>query len=348
MTMILIDGFDHGDAVDVWTFNGGNSVTTTNARTGTHCLNMGINQICYRALGPTERDDGLTIGSGVLLGSNDIDGSRVMGHRFGEFGLSQHIEVRVYPPARSIQITRGQGFGLVVLAESDPNIITYDAWHYIETQVKIADADGYVEVRLDGSTVLVYVGDTQDGGTGIPNFVGIVGNGFSAQGCSFDDVYILNEQGPAPWNSFLGDTRCFPLYPNGNGNYSQLVGSDADSVDNYLLVDEVGTPSNADYVGSVTPGDKDTYLFGNVPVDVGTIRAVETRMYAAKTETGHKAIRVLIRRSGADVSGPDHVLAQDDYSTYRDLYQQDPHAGPGDWTIPNVNNTEFGAEVRAT
>lgn len=359
MSIILIDGFDHMDAVDVWTVVGGNTAhasPTVNVRTGTRSMGMGINSLMSLALGPSEQDDGVTMGAAMWCGSNATDGTRAGGLMFMEdvsTGTVVHLNVIMHAPTRSLRIYRGNFAGTVtLLASTDPNLFTLNAWHYVEAQVKIANSGGYCEVRYDGVTVLTYSGDTRDAHafeTGIINRMGIIGNGFSAQTCIFDDVYMLNEQGSAPWNSFLGDTRCYPLYPIGNGFYSQLDGSDGNNTDNYQLVDEVGVPILTDYVGSITAGEKDTYEFEDITdfQSLGTIAAVESRIHAAKTETGTKQMRLVVRRGGADAFGPDHILAQDNFSTHRYIMEQDPHAGPGAWTLGNVDATEFGVEVRS-
>lgn len=348
MSIFLVDGFDHNDRVDVWTSPGGGSTTTTGPRTGPRSYAFGVSDLIYRALQVgVEDDDGVTMGSAHYQESANAGSDGSMWQTMREDSVV-HIEAGFWVPSRSIRIYRGPfgSGGGTLLAESVVNLWTYDAWHYLETQVKIADSGGTVEVRLNGATVLGFSGDTKNGGsTGKINRMGAASS-FTGQVRRMDDVYLLNEQGSAPGNSFLGDTRCFPLYPNGNGNYSQLVGSDGNSTDNYLLVDEPGTPSSSDYVQSATAGDKDSYAFENMPVSVGTVRAVETRIYAAKSETGTRQMRPLIRRSGSDAFGADHVLAENNYSTWRDIFEQDPHAGPGTWSITNVDGSEFGVEVR--
>lgn len=358
MTMILVDGFDHDDFVDVWT-GSAFAVQTTTKRTGTRAAQgsgaggpaVGA---AYRALNATEIDDGVTMGGAFYLASGGANSGFFSGTRSGGLELGEdsviHLTAAFRNDLRIVELWKGsQGLG-TRLAFTDTNIFTFDTWHYLELGGKIHDTTGTAEVRLNGVTILsVTASDTRNGGTvGTVNKMGFTGggDGASTQNKYFDDFYMLNEQGSAPWNGFLADTRCYPLYPNGNGNYSQLVGSDADSTNNYLLVDEVGTPSSADYVGSATNGDKDTYTFEDMPVSVGTIRAIETRLYAAKSETGTRQMRPLIRRSATDANGADHVLAENSYATYRDIFQQDPHAGPGVWTITNVDGTEFGAEVR--
>ena len=357
MTMILIDGFDHDDKQDVWTAQAVN-LSTSVKRTGTRAaINAGaggpIYATQYRALGASEIDDGVTMGMAFYLTASGSTsgfsaGAASSGIWFGEDAVI-HLSANFRSDLRTIELWRGAQTVGTRLAFTDTNIFTFDTWNYLELGCKIADSGGLGEVRLNGVTVLDFAGDTRNAGTlGVVNKMGFTGGGDtgSSQTRYYDDVYMLNEQGSAPWNSFLGDTRCYPLYPNGNGNYSQLDGSDGNSTDNYLLVDEVGTPSSADYVGSMVDGEIDTYAFENMPVGVGTISAVESRIYAAKVETGTKQMRLVVRRSGADATGPDHILAQNSYATYRYIMQLDPHAGPGPWTITNVDGSEYGVEVR--
>lgn len=358
MAMILIDGFDHADLADIWTASSGFALVTDIVRTGTRSANQnGAGQPtyinAYRALTASEIDDGVTMGGAFYLSSTGstsgfVSGAQSSGLWLGEDGVI-HLSANFRNDLRTIELWRGQQGSGTRLAFTDTNIFTFNTWNYLELGAVINNTTGLAEIRLNGVAVLDFAGDTRNGGTlGVVNKMGVTGglDSGSSQSRRYDDFYLLNEQGPAPWNSFLGDTRMYPLYPNGNGFYSQLVGSDADSTDNYLLVDEPGTPNTADYVGSAIDGDKDTYEFEDMPVSVGTIQAVETRIYAAKTETGAKKIRPVIRR-GTDSTGSDHILAEDSYATYRDIFELDPNEGPGPWTIPNVDNSEYGAEIRS-
>lgn len=350
MTAILFDGFDHRDAIDRWTNINSGAYQTDFVRTGSTSFapsSGSVDQAFYLDLSSTDDDDGITVGFGFYAINNF---NQTLLTFIDRVTAVCHISLRFVGASRSWQIRRdgdGTGAGFPsgpVLAETEPNIAIIGTWHYIEVKVKIADASGTVELRQDGVTRLSYTGDTQNGGVANVDRVAWASR-TNGLGYRIDDVYILNEQGSLN-NTFLGDTRCYPLYPNGNGNYSQLVGSDGNSTDNYLLVDESPVPSSTDYVGSATVGQKDTYAFENMPVSVGTIRGVETRVYAAKTDTGTKQVRALIRRSATDANGADHALADNAYVTFQDMFEQDPHAGPGAWTITNVNGSEFGAEVR--
>lgn len=357
MTMILVDGFDHADFEHVWTastFQLQTDIVRTGSRSAlTTASNSGA--VNYRALAAAEVDDGVTMGAAFYISSSGVGGGFLAGSQgprifFAEDAII-HMSANFRSNTRTIELWRGNAATGTRLAFTDTNIFTFDTWNYLELGVKVADSGGLAEVRLNGVPVIDFAGDTRNAGTtGIINRMGLMGinDVGSSQQVRYEDVYMLNEQGSAPWNSFLGDTRCYPLYPIGNGFYAMLVGSDADSVDNYLLVDEAGVPVTTDYVGSATDGDIDTYDFQSFAAlqNVGTIMAVESRIHAAKTETGTRQARLIVRRSSTDAVGPDHILAENSYATYRYIMELDPHAGPGAWTIPNLDNTEFGVEVR--
>lgn len=353
MTALLFDGFDLDDSVHRWTVSE-RIVDNDPARTGTHSYSFSTGGNLYIALDPIEEDDVIYAGFGFWsLASLSAVDSVVLEFAEG-FGAVSHLSLVRRPSIRGWEVRRGaatadglNGTGLISVI---PNVWFPESWHYVEMGAKIHNTAGWVELRQDGITIGRFDGDTSHTGSvdGLIDRVLFHQSGSAASSDYFiDDVYILNEQGTVN-NSWLGDTRCYPLYPDGNGNYSELVGSDGNSTDNYLLVDEVGTPVTTDYVGSATAGEKDSYTFQDLPVTLGTIRGVEVRMHAAKDDTGTKQIRSVTRRSGTDSFGPDHVLAAVPlWQTHHDIQELDPHAGPGAWTITNVNDTEWGVEVRS-
>lgn len=344
MTAVLFDGFDMGDSVHRWTGSVDQHLTSP-VRTGTHSLQMGTGTgNTYYALDAVEEDDVMYVGFGYYQTPHTLKSDILQlgeGHDVGP----THVRLRRDAFIRGWEVLKGDGS---VLIAAIPNSYFPNSWHYIEFGAKIHDTTGWVELRQDGITVGRFDGDTRNGGTDA--LIDLVN--FHLDGATghyyLDDVYILNEQGSVN-NTWLGDTRCYPLYPNGNGTSSTpLSGSDGNSTDNYLLVDEAGLPVTTDYVFSATPGDQDTYTFQDLPVTLGTIRGVEIRLHAAKDDTGTKQIRAITRRLSTDSFGPDHVLAAIPlYQTHHDLDELDPHAGPGLWTIDNVNATEWGVEVRS-
>lgn len=229
-----------------------------------------------------------------------------------------------------------------VLGSSAPSTIVLNRWYYLETKITISNTVGVVQIKLDGTTVLNLTSqDTQN--TANANFNRLVLN--AANDYMFvDDFYILDTTGSAPTNDFLGDVRVECLYPNGNGNTSNLVGQDADSTNNYLNVDEIVPNDDTDYNESSTVGDKDTYAFGNLTSTTGSVFGVQISPYSKKTDAGARSICSIARLSTTEVDSSNKTLSAS-YIYQPDLREAKP--GGGAWTISDVNSAEFGIKVTA-
>jgi hypothetical protein len=157
-----------------------------------------------------------------------------------------------------------------------------------------------------------------------------------------DDLYIADTNGGVN-DDFLGPCLANPKLPNGNGNSSDLVGQDADQVDNYLNVDENPPDESTTYNESGTQGHKDTYAFEDT-TGAPTIVAVVGTMYAKRTQTGVKHIRAVTRVGSTDYVGSEQALAEDN-TPIEEVWDVDP-ATSSAWLYTAVDAAEFGAEVR--
>jgi len=242
-------------------------------------------------------------------------------------------------------VARRGDAGGTILWTSDPSTLQVGVFSYIELKVTLSDTVGVCDLQVNGSLLKTFSGDTKNGGTSavleevvfVPNIPVTI---------TLDDLYICNGAGSVN-NNFLGDVVIETLYPNGNGNSSQLVGSDGNSTDNYLLVDEPGDPSAADYVGSPTIGQKDTYAFSNL-VKVGGVLGVVAHAFAHKSDAGAVSGRILARPTSTDFAGADFspsvgtVASANGTKTIWELNPQTVAA----WTTAEVDASQFGIEVR--
>jgi hypothetical protein len=221
-------------------------------------------------------------------------------------------------------------------------VLLNNVWHYLEFKVFIADSGGTAAVRLNGvPEVSVSSADTKgQTGTGADQ-VRLGGTTSQSITNDWDDFYVCDDTGTVN-NDFLGDVRVEAIFPNGNGNSSQLVGNDGNSTDNYLLVDEAAPNSDTDYVETATVGNKDTYAFANLTPTTGTVYAVAVYPFARKTDTGPRQIVSVARLSGTETDGPTKTLAMS-YQYHGDIRESKP--GGGAWTIADVNSAEFGIKV---
>lgn len=350
MSLIFMDGVDDGLSGFKWT--SGASRDTSWARTGASSLLVGVSS-------------GVGGHPSLTLPAADRHATMIVGFGYNQHGASNWAGTggQAGGPictlggasgATHVGLYRNTVGGLYIvkggtlLALSAPSIIVLNTWYHVEMKAVVDDASGSVTVKVNGVTVLTFSGDTRNGETDAlvysVNFTS--DNGAGDRQISIDDIFILNGAGSIN-NDMIGDCSVVTLYPSGNGNYSQWVGSDGNSTDNYLLVDEAGVPNTSDYVESGTATEKDSYVFTDLPGTVVSVKGVAVRAYASKSDVGAQLMRNFVRIGGTDYpsavdKGPSVTPT---YLGFSDIFDQSP-ATATDWTPAEVNGAEFGVEVR--
>lgn len=225
----------------------------------------------------------------------------------------------------------------------------YSRFNYYEVRTKIHNSTGTVEVRMNGATLVSLTGqDTSRTGNEYASgvYLGNITNN-NTLGNSWDDFYVCDTVDSgiagAPNNDFLGDVHVETVYPNGNGASSQFDGSDGNSIDNYLLVDETAQDGDTTYVESGDIGDKDTYAYSNMVASTGTVYGVQINPYAKKTASGTRSFKTIARTGGGTEQDGAEKFLGTSYTWYPSPRDGDPDGNQ--WTISNVNAAEFGQKV---
>lgn len=335
MTIILTEGFEINGGMDIsperWTGAGGQA--QTNPRTGARNIRT---PVLDKIVQPGDEHAYFAAGAAYGFGYNVSTALIIFA---SDNGTVQHVELRRNVGGTVSLVVKG-----VVVGTTTSPVIFGSLYSYFELEALLDDTVGYANVYYNGAStpLLTFSGDTKNGG------VDTTFDTFYFRGASFqhiDDIYCLNGAGAAPFNARIGDIRCWPVAPNGNGNYSQLIGSDGNSVDNYLHVDEAGAAaSSADYNGSAVDGDKDTYAFANLVPVAGQIADMRHGFWALKTDAGAKSMRSVVRTGGADFTGADKTLNLSQFS-FSERHLVNPNTG-NPWTIAEINALEAGVEVR--
>lgn len=331
MALLFCDGFDDGPITNKWT---GTSISIVAGRNGNGGQIGGGNNSMLRPF---------TASATVIIGfACRITGEHpLVAVRSDGVGADQ-LTITV-SPGGSLVLRRGDRNGTILATSTTP--IVMNSWHYIEMKATIADAGGECIVRIDGVDRINFTGDTRNGGTSaLVDGVLFPGSSFTGTVRTIDDLYVCDATGTVN-NDFLGDIKIETLYPSGNGTSSQLTGSDGNSTDNYLLVDEAGTPATADYVASGVTGQRDTYAFSNLATNSGPVKGIQINSYANKTDAGSRSIKALALSGGSTATGVMTPL-QTTYNAHLQIQETDPNGG-GAWTIASVNAAEFGVEVDA-
>jgi hypothetical protein len=213
----------------------------------------------------------------------------------------------------------------------------------VEAEVFYHASAGTIKVWLNGvleideSSLTI----TQPGSVGLQ----IGGTGSGDVGIAwFDDIVFSDGAGSYNNTRPFGDMQAVPLYPSGDGATSGLTGSDDNQVDNYLLVNETGNPDTADYVGSQTEGDLDTYVLDDLADTSSTIFAIALENYVIKSDTGVKFGRGVIRTNSVDYPQTSNQMTAG-WVYEVDFIEENPDTTNA-WTGTEINALEAGFEVR--
>jgi len=327
MTLLTTEGFETRAAKDGWAYN---TLAYVAGRYGGSAFSTGN---CTYAL-PTPTDV-VVIGFALLIPPAPTLRSVV------EFydAATANYQCRVLLRAdRYVDLQRGA----TTVGSSSAPVGAGGDWIWVEVKTRVNDVTGFMEVRVNGAVVASFVGDTVNSTVAGAN-VGITSlllNGVNSS--AIDDVYVSDTAGAAPFNDYLNDVQVETLVPNGNGASSQFVGSDGNSVDNYLLVDELPAV-DSDRVESSTVGQRDVYTFTDPAAGVGEVLAVMPCVAVSKTVAGPANIKIVDRLAGGveRVSAAKPVLNLG----WRTAGPYVADASGAAWTPATVASSQFGVEV---
>jgi hypothetical protein len=227
------------------------------------------------------------------------------------------------------------------VAETYLTPLEVDTWYYIEIKVIIHNVSGRIVVNLNEQQVIDWTGDNLPfGSSDIIETIRFEGLAWS--GISIDDIYIADDQGTGV-TDFLGDIRIDAINPNGAGNYTQFTPS---AGANYECVDEASF-DDTDYVSDLIIGNKDSYAYADVPIDLDDagIIGVELLNVAERTAgTDNIKMKGFLRTGSTDYEESTAISLPETYSSKRLIWEKDP-SDSNIWTQAKINACEFGMEV---
>lgn len=327
MTLLKIDGFEHKDPTR---YTGG---TVTFRDTGQR---FSVGTVAGSAAG-TKISVPASAQLFVGFAFNPVTGTGLLCTLQSDNGNNNQIRC-MRNANGSLRLENGNGG--IVYATSAAEVSPDNTWVYVEISGTNAPSGGIAILRVNGVEQINTTGDTQLLGTA--GTLDSVMFGGATSTPSFDDLYICNALG-SDNNTFLGDVRVHTLVPTGNGANSGLLGSDGNSTDNYLLVDEL-PPSEVDYAASGTPGVKDTYLLTDLSTSAPVL-GVQVGYSALKSDAGAIQSRSVVRVSATDYPGTTDAPGTTK-SAFLYMHQINPATGVA-WTPAEVNALEAGMEVVA-
>jgi hypothetical protein len=253
-------------------------------------------------------------------------------------GATTHISLSIN---RSMRLKVELG-GTTVIADSGGVGLPTNTWMNLEMKVKVANAGGTVDVRLNGINILSFTGDTQNGGTA--SIDNIQFEGVANADMIFHDIIINDDTGGVN-DSWMGDNQVDVLFPDGDGTTNNFTPLGAGA--NYVEVDETEHDSDTSYNEDATVNDVDLYTFANLPALPGTatVRGVQIVASVKSDDGGAKSLALIARPVSTNRIGATQSITSA-YLFYREISDVSPETSSA-WTETEIDGSEFGIEVAA-
>lgn len=219
-----------------------------------------------------------------------------------------------------------------VLASSAEKI-PYNGWCYIEVKATINNTTGVFTVKLNGTQVINFSGNTRNGTNNQATRIDFRYFGDDAFAVYYDDIYICDSSGGSS-NDFLGDSFVEGLSPNGAGNYSQFTPSTGS---NWQNVDD--NDDDTTYNESQTVNQIDTYTYQDLSY-LTSVLGINLTTYAKKLDAAATSAASVLRRSSTDSVGTTTALTTS-YTAIQTTRDTD-HVSSSAYSVANVNSLEAG------
>jgi hypothetical protein len=244
----------------------------------------------------------------------------------------------VLNPAGTLSLVRGS----TIIATSVLGLTT-GVQYYIEFDGTIDPAAGALSVRVNGALTpwVTFSGNTRNTANTVWNGLSLglmINNLIVSDGVhDFDDLYVLDKSGSAPWNAFLGDVRVDVRNPTAAG---ATTGFTPSAGSNFQNVDDVAPNDDTDFNSAAAAPATDTFVFQDVPVAGAIIYGIQHCIYLRKTDAGICTVAPVVRHSGVDNVGA-NITPGTSYAFGLALNPTNPGTGL-QWTEAGFNAAEFG------
>jgi|WetSurSiteA1Bulk_404760.scaffolds.fasta_scaffold00043_29 hypothetical protein len=228
-------------------------------------------------------------------------------------------------------------------------ILNSNQWYLYEVYFKLADApNGRFVLKVDGTIIIDYTGDTKPTSTSTIDNIYLAANG---SGNLYCDDLALNDTDNSDGkndNSWCGDGIITKITPSGSGTTNNWLNSGSVSGSaNYLYVDEYPSDSDTTYVycsGSNT-GFQDQYEMSDISLAGKTITRIYSESRAKKTLAETVGLKIgYLPAGGTDQLSGSSTLTL----SYARIVGTDACINPvtsASWVESDISALEYVAEI---
>ena len=340
MARIWMSGLEAGH-IDIFDSSNAATISAAQARTGTYSFLIGTLGSVNAAFPAPETEIFGRIGIRSTYGAVIGGFGNGLLRLYDNAGGSQIVILLSYY-TNTIFVRRGAINGTVI---GVGGILHQNRWQCMEFRLLVDNAAGVFQLKVDGTLVIDFAGDTQNTANadvlgfriGWTEAVGPASAGY------YDDI-AFNNVGGGVNDSWIGRGGIPAIFPEGVGNSTDLGLFPNGGEANWEDVDEKPPDDDTTYVFDDVIDEHDSYETGDLPV-TGTIAAVQWLARARSDLVGAPEIARILRIGGVDYQGAD-VGIDVAYDYRKEIFDEDPDAGPGAWTVAAINGMEIGVKVR--
>lgn len=339
MARIWMSGFEAGH-IQIFDSYDGAAISAAQARTGAYsaylntiarwaaaALPANVSEIfCRFAVRPT------------YTGAADTRGNLLM-ILFDSVGGHQ-ITIQLQYRTGLVLVRRGNYLGTIIGVGGE---LHQSRWRCVEFHLVVDNAAGVFQLKVDGTQVINFAGDTQaTANANVRSFrLGTIGTAGAVVGY-YDDIAFNDITGGVN-ASWIGRGGIPAIFPEGAGNSTDLGLFPNGGEANWEDVDEKPPDDDTSYVFDDVIDEHDSYETEDLPA-TGPISAVQWLARAKSDLVGAPEIARILRIGGADYQGADMGIDAN-YDYYPEILDEDPDAA-GAWTVAAINGMELGVKIR--
>jgi archaellin len=262
----------------------------------------------------------------------------------GEFIIAYNDAPATYVNRLAVRVTATGQLDLlmdnVIKASSSPGVIAINNWYYFEFYVKPRNTGGVMTLKVDGTQVATFSGDTTNDREYI-NSIKFAGNDVSqtVAPMAFDDI-VINDNTGSYNNTYPGMVRLLPIHAEAAGNYVAWdragvdLGDDAAQVRNGSFEYSMMQTSSADQKQTFDPEVPDLPAGATITNIVVTARA--------RVQSGSGVIAPMVRAGTTDDVSADQTLVSN-WKYYQKAWALNP-ADSAAWEESDLATLEIGVQ----
>jgi hypothetical protein len=344
MALLFMDSFDHyvtADLLEKWSSQAGTvAISAANGRRSSASLRLATaGAQLYKTCGTANTT--IIVGAAVRasLASNPASLFTIW-----EATAVRNQVILAANPDGSLAAYRGPAAaspGAILSATllgTIPAALAANSYAYVELRVVLHESAGEVQVRVNGVQLLNLTAQDTIATGATASWTSLLlstNNGVTT--VDYDDLYVLDGSGPAPWNTFLGDCRVdarVPTAPGATTGWTPLAGA------NWAAVDDTAPDDDTTYTSTSTLNAVDTFVVQDAPVAGATLFGVQHCLNLKKTDAGACTVAPVVRHSGVDNVGT-AISPGTSYAYGLAINQTNPGTS-AQWTEAEFNAAEFG------